>query len=64
MVGDGLAVTTMSSLNPSCIELKLGLGFDNKKERQTSQIPNADPLAYPVHSYHVPAISRPPKSGK
>ena len=25
----GLAVSTMSNLNPSCIELELGLGFDN-----------------------------------
>ena len=28
-VGCELAVTTMSSLNPSCIELELGLGLDN-----------------------------------
>ena len=25
----GLAVTTMSKLNPSCIQLELGLSFDN-----------------------------------
>ena len=25
----GFAVTTVSNLNPSCIELELGLGFDN-----------------------------------
>ena len=31
MVGWGeLAVSTMSNLNPSWIELELGLGFDNK----------------------------------
>ena len=27
--GGGFEVTTMSNLNPSCIELELGLGFDN-----------------------------------
>ena len=27
--GGGLQVTTMSNLNPSCIELKLGFGFYN-----------------------------------
>ena len=25
----GLAMTSRSNLNPSCIELELGLGFDN-----------------------------------
>ena len=29
VVVGGLAVTTMSSPNPSCIELELGSGFDN-----------------------------------
>ena len=27
--GDGFAMSTLSNLNPSCIELELGLGFDN-----------------------------------
>ena len=27
---DGLAVSTVSSLSSSCIEIELGLGFDNK----------------------------------
>ena len=31
MVVDGLAVTTMSNLNQSCIELELGLGITNFK---------------------------------
>ena len=29
LVWCGLAVSTMSNFNPSCIELELGLGFDN-----------------------------------
>ena len=28
-VGGGFRVSTMSNLNPSCIELELGFGFDN-----------------------------------
>ena len=27
---DGLAVSTVSNLSSSCIEIELGLGFDNK----------------------------------
>ena len=30
-----LAVTTMSNLNPSCIELELGLGYDNHFDTAT-----------------------------
>ena len=29
VVGGGLTVSTMSNLNPSCIEFELGLEFDN-----------------------------------
>ena len=29
MVGGGLAVATISNLNPSYIELELGLGYEN-----------------------------------
>ena len=29
MGGGGFQVTTVSNLNPSCIELESGLGFDN-----------------------------------
>ena len=44
MVGGGLAVATMSNLNPSYVELlsvelsevKLGLGFDNINLRQVT----------------------------
>ena len=32
VVGGGLAVSTMSNLNPSEIELELWLGFDNKSQ--------------------------------
>ena len=28
----GLALTTLSNLNPSCIQLELGLGFDNRNK--------------------------------
>ena len=34
-MGGGLAVNTMSNLNQSCIELELGLGFDNKFPRNS-----------------------------
>ena len=32
----GLAVTTLSNLNSSCIELELGLGFDKSEIKATS----------------------------
>ena len=34
----GFQVTTVSNLNPSCIELELGLGFDNINRLRSSQL--------------------------
>ena len=49
----GLVVITVSNLNPSCIELELGLGFDNCLQNNTCQ--RAWPIIHRIAWHHRPS---------